>query len=329
MQRVYIRRLNSQELGYRGGEPKKAGRYIFVSKRCVSYFPPLSERIINDHVFINIIPPNSDKSVLTNFVYHNSKIAENVIGGRDEFRIYLNRGNDPERDFFKPGDIIILHRIESRRRRPNGQEYFYRVYYYPVRNARVNYKRLERILSSGVVPNSHALVPVSSIPFVGLNLRPPSATVVPQEITEEAFNDLVTEETIDMDEFRGIAKNNSFREIIKFFYNYKCAITKTSIRYGELLNIEAAHIIPRTDGGGNNPTNGIALSKDLHWAFDKGFFVIDTDYKVSVHPEAMHIELLKNIANIRILLPQDERAWPNKNCLEWRRKKFYGFFLEY
>jgi len=327
MQKVYIRKLNSQELGYRGGKPKKAGRYILVSKRCAPYFPPLSEQIKNDHVFINIIPPNSDTSVLTNFVYHNSKIAENKIGGRDEFRIYLNKENDPGRGFFRPGDIIVLHRLEPGH--PDDQGYTYRIYYYPVRSARKNYKRLEKILSSGIVPNSHALVPVSSIPFVSLSLKPPSVTIVPKEVTEEALRDPVIEKTIDMDVFRGIARNNSFREIVTFFYNYKCAITRTAIKHGELLNIEAAHIIPRADKGGNNPTNGIALSRDLHWAFDKGFFVIDTDYKVLVHPKAIHIGPMKIIAKRKILLPQDKRAWPKKKCLEWRKKRFYGLFLKY
>lgn len=327
MQKVYIRKLNSQELGYRGGKAKKAGRYILVSKKCISYFPPLSEHIKNDHVFISIIPPNSNKSVLTNFVYHNSKIAENEVGGRDEFRIYLNKDNDPGRNFFKPDDIVIFHRLESRR--PDDQEYIYRVYYFPVRTAGEHYKKLEKILASGAVSGSHAAVLVSSIPFVGLNLSPPSIIVVPQEVTEEAFKDPIIEETLDMDIFRGIAKNNSFREIITFFYNYQCAITRTSIRHGELLNVEAAHIIPRADKGGNNPTNGIALNRDLHWAFDKGFFVIDTDYKVLVHPKAVHLTPLKDLVKKTISLPQDKRAWPSKDCLEWRKKRFYGLFLKY
>lgn len=327
MQKVYIRKLNSQELGYRGGQPRQAGRYILVSKKSASYFPPLSENIKNDHVFISIIPPNTSRSVLTNYVYHNTRIAEHKPGGRDEFRIYLNKENDPGRDFFKPNDIVVFHYLEPRRL--YEQEYIYRVYYYPARRAGEIYNKLEKILSKGIVPNSHALVPVSSVPFVSLNLKPPSITVIPEEVTEEAFNDPVIEKTLDMDEFRGIAKNNSFREIITFFYDYQCAITRTSIRHGELINVEAAHIIPRADRGGNNPTNGIALNKDLHWAFDKGFFTIETNYKVLVHPRAIHIPLLKTIQRKDIFIPQDKRAWPDKKCLEWRKKRVYGLFLKY
>jgi predicted restriction endonuclease len=59
--------------------------------------------------------------------------------------------------------------------------------------------------------------------------------------------------------------------------------------------LQAAHIIPTELGGSDNPTNEIPLSRNLHWAFDRGFFTIDEDYTVKVHPSVLNIELLKNI----------------------------------
>src|ERR1035438_8702293 len=100
--KAYIHRLNAQELGYRKGEPGKAGRYFYISKKYASFFPPLSEIIINDHLFLEVISPISDDIALTNYVYHNDKLAGE--GSRDEFRLYLNSGNDPGRDFYQPDD---------------------------------------------------------------------------------------------------------------------------------------------------------------------------------------------------------------------------------
>ena len=58
------------------------------------------------------------------------------------------------------------------------------------------------------------------------------------------------------------------------------------IRYKEgnvdLFNLEAAHIKPQAHQGTFLPCNGIAMCRDMHFAFDKGFFCISDDYRVIV-----------------------------------------------
>lgn len=66
-------------------------------------------------------------------------------------------------------------------------------------------------------------------------------------------------------------------------YKQKCAITGNVIQYKSFMNLEAAHIWPRSHKGLYLPSNGIALCRDMHWAFDKGMFTIGDDFKVIVH----------------------------------------------
>lgn len=61
--------------------------------------------------------------------------------------------------------------------------------------------------------------------------------------------------------------------------------TGNVIQYKSFMNLEAAHIWPRSHKGLYLPSNGIALCRDMHWAFDKGMFTIGDDFKVIVHPD--------------------------------------------
>lgn len=48
------------------------------------------------------------------------------------------------------------------------------------------------------------------------------------------------------------------------------------------MNLEAAHIWPRSHKGLYLPSNGIALCRDMHWAFDKGMFTVDDNLTVNI-----------------------------------------------
>ena len=65
----------------------------------------------------------------------------------------------------------------------------------------------------------------------------------------------------------------------------KKILTGNVIQYKSFMNLEAAHIWPRSHKGLYLPSNGIALCRDMHWAFDKGMFTIGDDFKIIVHPD--------------------------------------------
>ena len=48
------------------------------------------------------------------------------------------------------------------------------------------------------------------------------------------------------------------------------------------MEVDAAHIVPRSMFGSDDARNGLALCKRHHWAFDKGMLGIDDDRKIVV-----------------------------------------------
>jgi putative restriction endonuclease len=82
-----------------------------------------------------------------------------------------------------------------------------------------------------------------------------------------------------------IARSSVFRQRIRNEYDYKCAISGTLIKTPSkkaLYEVQAAHIIPLSEGGPDDLRNGIALTSNIHWAFDKGLIGVDANRRVFV-----------------------------------------------
>lgn len=75
----------------------------------------------------------------------------------------------------------------------------------------------------------------------------------------------------------------AFRSAVMMAYKESCAMC--SLRHLKLL--EAAHIRSDSDGGGARVSNGMALCKIHHAAYDKNFLGIDADYKVHVRGDLL------------------------------------------
>lgn len=326
---AYVRKLYNQELGYRHGEPAMAGRYLFVSKKYTGYFPALSTVITNDFAIIKLVPPNSNNIVLAKYVYHNDKITEGKT--RDEYRIYLNAVIDPDREYFQVDDIVVLYKNVV-----SEDDIQYKFYHFPASKNGKEYQKIKELLqkySSGRSDGSHALIPISELEFI----KPAELCVEGERIIPESIQDIALEEPCQLipedqmrEEFiftRHI-REGSFRELVTFFYEYKCAVTETVINYKELYNLEAAHIIPDSHRGPSHPKNGLALNRDMHWAFDKGFFTISDDYKVVVHEKVMSVPILSAIQGKTLYLPRDERAKPSLISLDYHRRNIFGIFAQ-
>lgn len=327
---IYVHKLNANELGYRNGKPRGAGRFILVSKSCIGYFPPLSEVVLNDHIFIDVIPPFSDDVVLTNYIYHNSKYATSEKGEtRDEYRIYLNSGNDINRDYYKPDDMVLFVKIYKE------QDIIYKVLY--LKASSDNYARVKKILE--IVDRTHksnALIAVKELAFIDdLRKIRVGSKVIPEEIIKLAFEEKISHVPTAEDrvEATRVMRSRSFRDLVLYFYDYRCAITgkELFIDHKDLNNLEAAHILARSGGGGSHPANGIALERNLHWAFDKGFFTINFDgkeYRVETHKEALRVPYLAKINKNKLFVPEDSRSRPNIESLEWHKQNIFGIFLK-
>lgn len=117
-----------------------------------------------------------------------------------------------------------------------------------------------------------------------------------------------------------------FRLDIVAAYNYTCALTgyRVTTLAGASI-IDAAHIHQFADSRNNDPSNGLALSKNAHWLFDQGLWSLDDNYQVIVAHDAFDEsardgKALREYAGAKIVLPKDEQLWPDQKHLDWHRK---------
>jgi putative restriction endonuclease len=116
-----------------------------------------------------------------------------------------------------------------------------------------------------------------------------------------------------------------FRQRVLLAYQNRCSICR--LRHTRLL--DAAHVLADTEGGQPIVTNGIAMCKIHHAAYDADIFGIDPTYKVGVRPDVMK-ELdgptlrytLQEINGSQIELPHRHSARPNPDLLEVRWQRF-------
>ena len=77
----------------------------------------------------------------------------------------------------------------------------------------------------------------------------------------------------------------AFREGVKELYNSKCAITGCTAQDA----LEAAHVIPVSEGGSYDLDNGILLRRDIHRLFDLNLVAID--------PECLEVHIADEIGD--------------------------------
>ena len=113
-------------------------------------------------------------------------------------------------------------------------------------------------------------------------------------------------------------------------YDYTCALTGYRlITAGGGSIIDAAHIHQFADSGNNDPRNGIALSKNAHWAFDEGLWSLTDDYRVILAKDRFSESgpqgsLFSSFEGKRIHLPKFKDQWPDVHHLEWHRQNRFG-----
>jgi len=81
------------------------------------------------------------------------------------------------------------------------------------------------------------------------------------------------------------ARDRAFRRKVLELYDFKCAFTGrrfVSPISERTVGLDAAHIVPVDSNGSDHPANGIALTKELHWSFDRGLIGVGTNRKLLV-----------------------------------------------
>jgi putative restriction endonuclease len=126
--------------------------------------------------------------------------------------------------------------------------------------------------------------------------------------------------------FRRRLHQVAFRERVIRAYAERCALCR--LRHQELL--DAAHITPDSDAEGEPVvSNGVALCKLHHAAFDRFFFAIRPDYVIEVRPSVLResdgpmlVVGLQQINGQLIHLPRHAIDLPDRARLERRYEQF-------
>lgn len=321
----YMKKLGHQELGSVGedGRPKR-GRYIYISKdqEVLSFFPPLSDCVLNDSSLLPIIPLylNTNQKVYCNYIFHNDKYTT-PSGTRDEYRIYCNNALESNQFLFKENDILV---IKEDTVYLDGDEQT--VYFCELLNEQDTalYKQCNDLINSSNIRGAHALY-TGRIPEIENKID----SIVKNGQVDIVIDDTVTkkmEKEKETDAMANLFNANTFRDFVMVGYNNLCAITGTVIKYDNFTNLEAAHIMPKSHGGLYLPSNGIALCRDLHWAFDKGFLTLDDNYKVLIHPKTTS-DYLRTFEGKQIYIPSNPFFVPNLDNIHYHNDVVYGLFL--
>ncbi len=116
-----------------------------------------------------------------------------------------------------------------------------------------------------------------------------------------------------------------FRQRVLLAYENQCALCR--LRHTRLL--DAAHVVPDSAGGEPVVTNGIAMCKIHHAAYDADIFGISPDYRVGVRGDVMtEIDgptlkyTLQAIDGSQIELPRHRKARPDRDLLGVRWRHF-------
>ena len=132
---------------------------------------------------------------------------------------------------------------------------------------------------------------------------------------------------------KAAARDAVFGKAVVGLYNYKCAFCELKVNNSLSQNIvDGAHIEPFKISFNNEITNGISLCKNHHWAFDKGWFSINDDYKIIVakdlQEESPNAKRKMQDFNGEIILLPDAKKYapaqyyPSYKSLKWHRKKW-------
>lgn len=119
-------------------------------------------------------------------------------------------------------------------------------------------------------------------------------------------------------------------EVVVLAYKHTCALTGYRLTTLEMESIvDAAHIHAFSDSRSNDPRNGLALTKNSHWQFDRGLWSVNDDYRVLVNREkfiedGVPGQRLADFEGRRVFLPSDPKYWPEHTYLDWHRKR-HGF----
>lgn len=108
-------------------------------------------------------------------------------------------------------------------------------------------------------------------------------------------------------------RDRVFTRRVRSAYDLRCAVTGLRIlNGGGRPEVQAAHIRPVSKDGPDSVRNGLALSGNIHWMFDRGLISITDDYKIITARNLIPSEFDRLInSNGSLYLPDDNSLRPH------------------
>ena len=260
-------------------------------------------------------------------------------------RTYLNKAKQAVRDwilYYEPGKggrmayfaTAYLERIIDD---PDAVDRYYAIvsHYFEFPTA-VPFKDAEGVLESalikpdgtvnkGLFGRSVHLIPdheYTSILMVGAGEYCPALQTEIEETTDLASDELRNPSVVLT---RRAFRDSAFRDIVAGGYNNACALSGIKlVNGGGAAEVEAAHIRPVAQDGPDSPRNGIALSRTLHWAFDKGLLSLEDDGRILIARKLIPEQLNRLIIPDGIAhLPEAKVLHPHPQFLRFHRENVF------
>lgn len=148
-----------------------------------------------------------------------------------------------------------------------------------------------------------------------------------EELADEPFSMTKPITRVESRQFR-VARSSVFPLLVRQQYGWQCCISDIQIETPTRIHeVEAAHVVPVTEGGSDDIRNGLCLSRTLHWAFDRGLFGVRSDRTIYIPRGVIKMtgnEFLKQFQgktiaeakNTKLRVHEDALHWHRKNCVK-------------
>lgn len=124
-------------------------------------------------------------------------------------------------------------------------------------------------------------------------------------------------------------RDQAFKRHVRDAYRQTCAMTGLRIlNGGGKPEVEAAHIRPVAEFGTDSVRNGIALSRTVHWMFDRGLLSIDDDLRILTADSLP--EQVRGLLNVdgRVLIPENVCQRPHSQFLSFHRETIFKGWVQ-
>ncbi|MDF1813022.1 MAG: HNH endonuclease [Verrucomicrobiales bacterium] len=127
---------------------------------------------------------------------------------------------------------------------------------------------------------------------------------------------------------QSLGRSARFKTEVVFDYYYSCALTGYRFDSDICGFVQAAHIHPLKNRGPDTVENGLALSPDAHWLFDRGLWSIDEGFRVRIAHDFFTDSspagrTLLEFENSELYFHPDSKIRPSHEHLNWHFKNVY------